>query len=145
MQDPTGPYSLLPFVMTRIRAVVCVALLVLHTCGAWAATPPIGIFSDHLDVGDVKIPGAVEYDSTNDSFAISGSGTNMWFKTDAFHYVWKKVSGDNALSAAITFLGQSAEPQRKAFLMVRQSLEADSADADVVVHGDGLTSLQFRE
>ena len=33
---------------------------------------------------------------------------------------------------------------RKAALMVRQSLDPDSAYADVAVHGDGLTSLQYR-
>ncbi len=29
--------------------------------------------------------------------------------------------------------------------MIRQSLDADSAYVDVALHGDGLTSLQFRE
>ncbi len=33
---------------------------------------------------------------------------------------------------------------RKAALMIRQSLEPDAAYADVALHGDGLTSLQFR-
>jgi len=37
------------------------------------------------------------------------------------------------------------DPHRKACLMIRQSLDADSAYVDVAVHGDGLTSLQFRE
>src|SRR5262249_53102647 len=34
---------------------------------------------------------------------------------------------------------------RKACLMIRQGLDADAAYVDVAVHGDGLTSLQFRE
>jgi Tol biopolymer transport system component len=34
---------------------------------------------------------------------------------------------------------------RKAVLMVRQSLDPNSAYADVALHGSGLTSLQFRE
>ena len=29
--------------------------------------------------------------------------------------------------------------------MIRQSLDADSAYVDVALHGDGLTSLQFRD
>jgi len=33
---------------------------------------------------------------------------------------------------------------RKAVLMVRQNLNPDSAYADVALHGDGLTSLQYR-
>src|SRR5262249_7251027 len=34
---------------------------------------------------------------------------------------------------------------RKACLLIRQSLDADAAYVDVAVHGDGLTSLQFRD
>jgi hypothetical protein len=69
----------------------------------------------------------------------------MWFTNDAFHFVWKRVSGDFALQAAIEFLGSGGNAHRKACLMVRQSLSPDSAYVDVAVHGDGLTSLQFRE
>ena len=69
----------------------------------------------------------------------------MWFTNDAFHFVWKKVSGDVALAADIVFKGQGIDPHRKACLLIRQSLDADSAYADAALHGDGLTSLQYRE
>jgi tricorn protease-like protein len=69
----------------------------------------------------------------------------MWFTNDAFHFVWKKVSGDVALAADIVFQGQGGDPHRKACLLFRQSLGADSAYADAALHGDGLTSLQYRE
>jgi hypothetical protein len=36
------------------------------------------------------------------------------------------------------------DPHRKLGRMVRSTLDADSAYADACVHGDGLTSLQFR-
>src|SRR5262249_40931751 len=74
-----------------------------------------------------------------------GGGENMWFTNDVFHFVWKQVSGDFALQAAIEFQGTTGNAHRKACLMVRQSLAADSPYIDVAVHGDGLTSLQFRE
>ena len=64
---------------------------------------------------------------------------------DAFHFVWKKASGDLSLAADIAFVGAGNDPHRKACLMIRQSLDADSAYVDVALHGDGLTSLQFRE
>jgi hypothetical protein len=64
---------------------------------------------------------------------------------DAFHFAWKKASGDLALAADVAFLGAGKDPHRKACLMIRQSLDADSAYVDVALHGDGLTSLQFRE
>ena len=69
----------------------------------------------------------------------------MWFTNDALHFVWKRVSGDVTLAADIVFEGKGIDPHRKACLLVRQNLEADSAYADAAVHGDGLTSLQYRE
>jgi tricorn protease-like protein len=69
----------------------------------------------------------------------------MWFTNDAFHFVWKKVSGDVKLAADAEILGQTGDPHRKAVLLVRQSLDADAAYADAALHGDGLTSLQYRE
>src|SRR5207253_8833916 len=101
--------------------------------------------NDHGDVRAVLQPGAGTFDVATASYAVAGSGENMWFAKDAFHYVWKKASGDLSLTADISFIGPGTEPHRKACLMIRQSLDADSAYADVALHGDGLTSLQFRE
>lgn len=105
----------------------------------------IGIFESSNDVGDVGIKGSVIYDKNNESYTIRGSGKNMWFEKDAFHYVWKKVSGDNSLSATIQWLGEGKQAHRKGGVIIRQNLEAGSPYADVVIHGDGLTSLQYRE
>ena len=106
---------------------------------------PLGLFENHADVGTVLHPGSVEYDASNHSYTISGSGENLWFTSDAFHFVWRKVSGDVSLSADISLVGKGGNPHRKALLMIRQSLDADSAYADVALHGVGLTSLQFRD
>ena len=113
----------------------------------YAAPPaaPLGIFEDHADVGTVLHAGSVEYDASKRAYTIAGSGENMWFATDAFQFVWKKMSGDVALTADIAFIGSGGEAHRKAVLMIRQSLEADSAYADVARHGNGLTSLQARD
>jgi TolB protein len=106
---------------------------------------PIRIFEDHSDVGVVLQPGSVAFDATTGAYIVAGSGENMWSTRDAFHYAWKKASGDVALTADISFLGPGKEPHRKACLVIRQSLDADAAYVDVALHGDGLTSLQFRE
>ena len=105
----------------------------------------IGIFENHEDVGTVLHPGSVTYDAAKKSYTLAGSGENMWSTRDAFHYVWKKAAGDLALAADISFVGAGREAHRKACLVIRQGLEADSAYVDVALHGDGLTSLQFRE
>src|SRR5438132_11876826 len=104
-----------------------------------------GIFEGHGDIGTVLHPGSVEYDAAKRSYTIAGSGENMWSASDAFQFVWKKMSGDVTLMADITFLSKGLNEHRKAVLMIRQSLDADSPYADVALHGSGLTSLQYRE
>src|SRR5256885_10435119 len=127
------------------------ALIVTANIGAWGeqastgAATPVGIFEGHGDVGTVLHLGSVEYDAAKQSYTMAGSGENMWFTGDAFQFAWKKVSGDVTLTADISFLGDGVNEHRKAVLMMRQSLDADSPYADVALHGSGLTSLQYRE
>ena len=106
---------------------------------------PAGMFEGHADVGTVLHPGSVAFDATRSTYTVSGSGENMWTTRDAFQFAWKKASGDLMLAADAAFLGAGTDPHRKACLMIRQDLDADSAYVDVALHGDGLTSLQFRE
>ena len=105
---------------------------------------PTGIFDGHADIGTVLHPGAADYDDAAQTYTVSGSGENMWRTEDAFHYVWKEVRGDVALTADVSFPAPGRDPHRKACLVIRQSLEAGAAYADAALHGDGLTSLQFR-
>ncbi len=69
----------------------------------------------------------------------------MWAGEDAFHFLWRKTSGDQRLSTAIAWTGTGGHEHRKAGLMIRQSLDADAAYIDAVLHGNGLVSLQYRE
>ena len=108
---------------------------------------PAGIFETHQDVGDVHHPGSVAFDRAAGTYTVAGSGANMWADRDAFHYAWKRVgAGDGvALAADLAFVGEGKQAHRKACLVIRQDLDADSAYADAALHGDGLTSLQFRD
>jgi len=130
-----------------LRRIFCTwgTMLLSLTASAHSATPNLGIFQDHGDVGTVLHPGSVTYDPVSDNYIVSGSGENMWFGQDDFHYLWKKISGDVSLTADISFIGQTGNNHRKAVLMIRQSLEGNSPSVDVALHGDGLTSLQYRD
>src|ERR1700720_1784914 len=105
----------------------------------------VGIFEGHGDVGTVLHAGRSEYDSSKHTYTVMGSGENMWSDSDNFQFAWKKWSGDASLTADISFVGQGGNAHRKGVLMMRQSLEPDSAYVDVALHGDGLASLQYRE
>lgn len=109
-----------------------------------AKSAATGIFDGHGDVGAVGHAGGIEFDAPQGAYTVAGGGENMWFDTDAFHYVWKRVSGDVTLAADLEFVGEGGNAHRKACLIVRQSLEPDAAYADAALHGDGLTSLQYR-
>ncbi len=102
----------------------------------------LGIFDGHGDVGDSPRPGKLEHEGG--VYRVTGGGANIWNEQDAFHFAWKRLSGDVDLQAAFELIGKGVEPHRKVVLMLRQDLSPGSAYADVCVHGDGLTSLQFR-
>jgi len=115
-------------------------------------TEAIGIFSGSTDIGTPSTIGAgsARFDPATKVYTIAGGGENMWAAADHFRYVWTKVSGDVSLDASIDFVATkpdtaAPDPHRKAAVIIRQSLDADSVYADAAVHGDGLTSLQWRD
>jgi sugar lactone lactonase YvrE len=108
------------------------------------ADQSLGQFESHSDVGPVKHQGAVSYDTQAETYVVSGSGSNMWFGKDEFHFVWKKMDGNFILSARAALLGEGVDPHRKVGWMVRPDLNDDSPYVDVALHGDGLTSMQYR-
>jgi TolB protein len=123
----------------------CLTCIVALEARSQTRAPANGIFESHSDIGTTRHAGSLEYDASRRTYRVAGGGENMWFTNDAFHFVWKKVSGDVTLAADITFPTTGGNPHRKACLIVRQSLDPDSAYADAALHGDGLTSLQYRE
>jgi hypothetical protein len=128
---------------SSVLAVVLAGALVQAACGQ--SSGPLGLFTEQSDVGVIRHAGEAQFDAGHGTYVLSGSGANMWFTNDAFHFVWKQVSGDVKLTAAIRFLQTTGVDHRKACLLLRQSLEPDAAYADAAQHGNGLTSLQFRE
>jgi Tol biopolymer transport system component len=124
----------------RIRTSLAAAALL---CAAPLAAEQVGQFGDHGDVGAVSTPGRVTL--AEGAYRISASGANIWGTEDAFHYAWTQRSGDLHIAADIAFEGAGVDPHRKAGLMIRQNLTPGSPYADVMVHGDGMVSLQYRE
>ncbi len=106
---------------------------------------PLGIFEGKADVGNVRYHGAVFYNAEAQFYTIEGSGANMWFDQDEFYFVWKRLKGDFILTTNAEFIGEGMEPHRKLGWIVRTSLESNSPHVNASVHGDGLTSLQFRK
>ena len=112
---------------------------------AQRAVSRLGEFTAQTDVGVTPRKGSAEYDAVRKEYRVRGGGENMWERKDAFHYVWRRASGDMTLTADVRIIGDEGQEHRKGGLVIRQSLAPDSAYVSAVVHGDGLTSMQFRE
>jgi Tol biopolymer transport system component len=121
-----------------------VALAASLAAAARGQDSPLGVFDSHGDVGSPQIAGAATYNAASHEYSLAASGVNMWAQRDEFHFVWKKLKGDFILQARVELLGAGVDPHRKLGFIVRSTLDADSPYADVAVHGDGLTSLQYR-
>jgi TolB protein len=106
--------------------------------------PNLGIFEGAQDIGAPSHKGSVAYDADRGEYRVTGGGANMWARRDDFFFVWKKVEGDVVISATMKIVSGGA-PHRKAGLILRKDLEPGAVYADAIVHGSGLTALQWRE
>lgn len=100
------------------------------------------LLAGSTDIGST-VKGATVSGPAPGTFRITGGGADMWGTQDAFRFGWIRLSGDATLSADVHF-APGAAPLAKGVLIFRQSLEPDSAYADVAIHGDGHVTLQYR-
>ncbi|SEW46068.1 WD40-like Beta Propeller Repeat [Chitinophaga sp. YR573] len=128
--------------MNILKTVACAMLL---TAGYPAISQNTGIFDRSTDVGVASHKGNTTYDTASQVYELSGAGNNIWFGSDEFHYAWKKMKGDFILQSRGVLLGKGTELHRKFGWMVRNTLDSSSATVAATVHGDGLTSLQYRK
>jgi TolB protein len=129
----------------KIFPILLIFCLLIYTGTASSQNSGPGLFERHCDIGNTGKPGSVKFDAKDRTYLVAGGGENMWFDNDAFHFAWRRIDGDVSLAADIRWIGTGGNPHRKACLLIRQSLDPDAAYADAALHGDGLTSLQYRE
>ena len=104
-----------------------------------------GLFDSQTDVGNCRYAGFGWFSPHDQTYTLGGAGANMWFGQDEFHYMWTTLQGDFILRAEVRFSGKGVEPHRKAGWIVRNDLNPHSPHVNATVHGNGLTSLQYRK
>ena len=105
---------------------------------------PLGVFQGQSDIGSAVVPGSSSYDAATKQYTVTSAGYNIWYQRDEFRFVWKKMSGDVSLAADATFPNADGYGDRKAVLVIRQSLDDDSKEAVVGEHGVGMIHLAER-
>ena len=91
------PHSLPP-------ALVLVFCLLASVFSVARAAENLGLFTGRSDLGELKRPGTFAHDATAGTYTLGSAGLNMWARRDDHLFVWKKMTGDVALSAEIDFL-----------------------------------------
>jgi TolB protein len=115
----------------------------LLAASVFAQSGKFGAFTSSDDVGAPPLKGSAEFDASTRQYKITGSGADIWAKADQFHYVWREMSGNFAVTATAKFL-TDGNAHRKAVIMLRKSLDTDSPFVHLAIHGDGMPSVQFR-
>jgi TolB protein len=118
-------------------------LTCLLAASAFSQAGKFGAFTNSDDVGAPPLKGSAEFEPSTRQYKITGTGTDIWAKADQFHYVWREMSGNFAVTATAKFLTEGIA-HRKAVIMLRKSLDTDSPFVHLAIHGDGTPSVQFR-
>jgi TolB protein len=130
--------------MKLLKFVILALIMVPTAILGQSGDPLTGLFTTLTDIGNPSLPGRAGYSEPSQEYLLTGSGANIWFGEDSFSFLWKKMDGDFILEARMEFLGEGSHPHRKAGLMIRKGLDARAPHVSCVIHGDGLTSLQYR-
>jgi hypothetical protein len=102
----------------------------------------VGVASEwNGDAGDVGWPGSAGY--TNGVYTIAGSGVDIWNSADSFHYAFRAVSGDCTIISRVASL-QVTDPWAKAGVMLRESLNQDSANVMMLISAQNGSLLSDR-
>ena len=130
--------------MARIILISSCFILIMLLSSATRVLRNIGPLAVSTDIGNPKIKGSTHFDKATQIYTLSGGGLNMWAHKDEFHFASVKIDGDFILTTFCHFEGNGVNPHRKMGLMIRENSEAGSRYADATIHGDGLTSFQYR-
>ena len=77
------------------------------------------------------------------TYTMTGSGADIWYQSDGFHYAFKTLSGPGSIVARVESVGDT-DNWAKAGVMIRETLDADSRHAMMVVSYASGVSFQRR-
>lgn len=93
------------------------------------------------DIGAVGRGGSAIY--ADPAFVVRGGGADIWDNADAFHFVYRTLYGDGAIIVRVIGM-RYTDAWAKAGVMLRETLDADSRHALMVVTPGNGSSFQRR-
>ncbi len=107
-----------------------------------SVTPPASEWSNQ-DIGWPTAAGSANYDSATETWTIEGDGYDIWNDSDAFHYVYKPLSGDGEIITRVVSV-EFTDPWAKAGVMIREGLGTDSKHAHLIIAPGNGCRFQLR-
>jgi hypothetical protein len=83
------------------------------------------------------------------TFTMTGAGSDIWIinsvEADEFHYAWKMLNGPGTITAKVSAItGTNLNGWAKAGLMIRETLDPNSAHAHMLLSATNGIALQYR-
>ncbi len=135
------------------RIAVLVVCFFIGMAGMQANAQQFGIFDNTADWGQrgqLKVPGSVEVSGQGNAsvYTMKGNGDDIWDNGDEGFFVYKEVSGNQALQAKVKWIDIGGENEwAKIGLMIRENAQSStSKNYYVCLRGaQDLISPQWRE
>jgi Big-like domain-containing protein len=127
---PAGTYSVAAMATDNSGATAMSSARTITVSSPVAAPAGLPAGWGDRDIGGVAIAGAGSFDGT--AFTVTGSGVDVWGTSDQFHYAYRPLAGDATIVARVAAV-QDVAAWVKAGLMIRETLDAGSAHAFILV------------
>jgi YVTN family beta-propeller protein len=92
--------------------------------------PAVDTVLEGVDIGNVVVAGATMLDPTTNVHTLRGSGSDIFFNQDGFHYALTQLTGDGEIRARVTSQ-TNTNPWAKTGVMIRENFTAGSRHATV--------------
>jgi hypothetical protein len=92
-----------------------------------------GVNTLSLQVHGYPQPTSTAVTETGGKMSLTGAGADIWGASDQFTYAYKSLNGDGTIVAKVTSIGPGTNTWAKGGMMIRDSLDGDSASAQMVL------------
>lgn len=90
-----------------------------------------------------SMPGNTAYHSSKKQFTMSSRSTDIWGRADQLNFVYRPVKGDAEMILQVRSM-DLMNGWAKAGIMIRESLDADSKHADMMLTSENGAAFQYR-
>jgi len=115
----------------KLILLICVVLLP-GLAGSARAAVPAGW--SNQDIGPVATAGSA--DESGGTWTLTASGADIWGTADQFHYAYAPLRGDGQIVVRVATITGGTNGWRKAGLMIRETLDANSKFAYMIMRSD---------